>query len=406
MKKRYTYRAYPTVCQTRALARLFGCVRVVFNDFVAAREHQYCESLPFESSGELDKRLLTRAKHTPERAWLADVSSIPLQQSLQDADRAYRNFFKGRAGKPHFKSRHHRQSARFTRSAQFSVHETTHGVGFVRIPKVGQVRFALSRPLPSDPSSFTIIREADGTYHVSFVVEVEEPEPVAVERMAGIDLGLNDFATIVYSDGTREKVSAPKYLRKAERRLAKRQRKLSRKQQGSRNREKARIKVARAHARVRHQRQDFTHQLSTRLARENQAVAVESLSITGLARTRLAKSVHDAGWGMFLRQLSQKTTVVPVDRWFPSTRLCSQCGVIGARKPLGVREWTCPDCGAHLDRDYNAAVNILVAAGLADTINACGGDVRPKLMPLALADATPCEAGTHRIDRGIHAPAT
>lgn len=124
MKKRYTYRAYPTVGQARALARLFGCVRVVFNDFVAAREHQYRESLPFESSGELDKRLLTRAKHTPERAWLADVSSIPLQQSLRDADRAYRNFFKGRAGKPHFKNRHHRQSARFTRSAQFSVHET------------------------------------------------------------------------------------------------------------------------------------------------------------------------------------------------------------------------------------------------------------------------------------------
>lgn len=237
-------------------------------------------------------------------------------------------------------------------------------------------------------------------------MEVAEPEPVAVERVVGIDLGLNDFATIVYSDGTREKVSAPKYLRKAERKLAKRQRELARKQRGSRNREKARIKVARAHARVRHQRQDFTHQLSTRLARENQAVAVESLSITGLARTRLAKSVHDAGWGMFLRQLSQKTTVVPVDRWFPSTRLCSQCGVIGARKPLGVREWTCPDCGTHLDRDYNAAVNILVAAGLADTINACEGDVRPKLMPLALADADPCEAGTHRIDRGIHASAT
>lgn len=401
MKKRYTYRAYPTVGQARALARLFGCVRVVYNDFIAARERQYREGLPFESAGELDKRLLTQAKLTPERAWLSEVSSIPLQQSLRDADRAYRRFFKGKGkvGKPRFKSRHHRQSARFTRSAGFSVHETTHGVGFVRIPKVGRVRFVLSRELPSDPSSITVIREADGTYHVSFVVEVEErPKPQA-SKVSGIDLGLTDFATIVGSDGTRTKVPAPKHLRRAERRLAKRQRELSRKQRGSRNREKARIKVARAHARVRHQRQDFAHQLSTQLARENQAVAVEGLSITGLARTRLAKSVHDAGWGMFLQLLAEKTTVVAVDRWFPSTRTCSQCGVISARKPLGVREWTCLDCGAHLDRDYNAAVNVFVAAGLADTINACGGDVRPKLMSLALVDADPDEAGTHRTDQ-------
>ena len=407
MLKRYSYRAYPTVGQQGALTRLFGCCRVVYNDALRRMEdaHKAGSLLTFGEAS----ALMTKDKTTPERVWLTTVSAVPLQQSLDDLARAYRNFFrgKGKVGHPKFKSRRdRRQSARFTSAARFKVERVNETWGKVFLPKVGWVKFRFSRDLPSQPTSVTIQRLPDGTFHLSFVVDTPAPVAPATDRVSAIDLGLTDLATIVSSDGTREKVAAPKLLRASERRLAKRQRELARKQKGSANREKASLRVARAHSRVARQRLDLAHKLSTRLARENQAVAVESLSITGLARTRLAKSVHDAGWGILLRLLAEKTTVVAIDRWCPSTRTCSQCGVIGGKKPLHIREWTCPDCGARLDRDYNAAVNIMVAAGLAETQNACGGDVRPKLMPLALVRlADPGEAGTHRTDRGTRVSA-
>ena len=407
MLKRYSYRAYPTVGQQGALTRLFGCCRVVYNDALRRMEdaHKAGSLLTFGEAS----ALMTKDKTTPERVWLTTVSAVPLQQSLDDLARAYRNFFrgKGKVGHPKFKSRRdRRQSARFTSAARFKVERVNETWGKVFLPKVGWVKFRFSRDLPSQPTSVTIQRLPDGTFHLSFVVDTPAPVAPVTDRVSAIDLGLTDLATIVSSDGTREKVAAPKLLRASERRLAKRQRELARKQKGSANREKARLRVARAHSRVARQRLDLAHKLSTRLARENQAVAVESLSITGLARTRLAKSVHDAGWGILLRLLAEKTTVVTIDRWCPSTRTCSQCGVIGGKKPLHIREWTCPDCGARLDRDYNAAVNIMVAAGLAETQNACGGDVRPKLMPLALVRlADPGEAGTHRTDRGTRVSA-
>src|SRR5699024_5279769 len=246
--KRYRYRAYPTVEQASAAARTFGCVRVVFNDFLARRrdlrqEGRYRE-VPFS---ETVKDVTTRAKLTPERAWLSEVSNTPLQQSVRDAERAYRNWFDSLSGKrrgrrvghPRFKSRRDRsQSARFTRNCGFSVRETTHGVGFVRLPKIGQVRFALSRPLPSEPSSVTLTRSASGRWYVSFVVEVPDPDPLPeTSRVAGIDLGLTDLATIVSSDGTREKIAAPRHLRAKERKLARAQRELARRQKGSANRE-------------------------------------------------------------------------------------------------------------------------------------------------------------------------
>ncbi|QQY15376.1 transposase [Cutibacterium avidum] len=416
MLKRYSYRAYPGVSQQRALSRLFGCVRLTYNSAIAEarRCHEAGEGYP--GATELQKRVLTRAK--AERPFLTEVCGVALVQAVRDADRAYRNFFtsvkgtrKGRkVGSPKFRSRHdRRQSARLTSATSqggLRVREVS-GTQWaeVWVPKVGWLRYRNSRPLPSQPTSATIIGNPDGTFAISFVVDAPAPVAPATGCVSAIDLGLTDLATIVNSDGTREKVAAPKLLRDSERRLAKRQRELARKQKGSANREKAHLRVARAHSRVTRQRLDLAHKLSTRLARENQAVAVESLSITGLARTRLAKSVHDAGWGILLRLLAEKTTVVAIDRWCPSTRTCSQCGVIGGKRPLHIREWTCPDCGAWLDRDYNAAVNIMVAAGLAETQNACGGDVRPKLMPMALATADPGEAGTHRTDRGICAPA-
>lgn len=406
--KRYRYRAYPTGGQANALTRVFGCVRVVFNDGLAAREEARRDGTKPPTRAELSTAL-TAAKTTEERAWLTEVSSVPLQQALADLDRAYRNFFdsltgkrKGRKiGAPRFKSRKdHRQSARYTRNAGFKITETTHGVGFLTLPKVGRVRFALSRPLPSDPSSVTVIREADGRYYLSFVVEAPTPAPFPdTTRVSGVDVGLTDLAVIASSDGTREKIPNPKWLRRKERALARAQRALARKQKGSNNKDKARTRVAALHRKVRETRLDHHHKLALRLVRENQTVALENLSITGLARTRLAKSVHDAAWDTLMRLVEDKAAehgraVVRAGRWEPTTQTCSVCGTPGGKKALSVRTWICGGCGTVLDRDYNAAVNIMVAAGLAETLNACGPDIRPRL-----AGAVRDEAGTCRTDR-------
>ncbi|WP_246097890.1 RNA-guided endonuclease InsQ/TnpB family protein [Rhodococcus spelaei] len=349
---------------------------------------------------EVQRLVVTAAKSTPERAWLGEVASVALVQACQDARRAYRNFFdslsgrrKGqRVGAPRFRSRKgNRQSIRLTRNG-FTV--TGRGV---RLAKIGDVELAWSRGLPSAPSSATVVREADGRYYVSFVVETSATPLPPSTTVAGIDLGLTDLAAIVRSDGTREKIRAPRHLRGAERRLACGQKALARKEKGSKNRGKARRRVAVLHRKVRETRLDQHHKLAHRLVHDNQVIAVEDLAIAGLARTRLAKSVHDAGWSTLVRLLEEKSvrygqTVVKVDRLFPSTRTCSICGSVGDKKSLSVREWVCP-CGAHLDRDYNAGVNIADAAGLAESLNACGADVR-----LRLAGAVSIEPGTHRTD--------
>jgi putative transposase len=264
------------------------------------------------------------------------------------------------------------------------------------VAKVGRVRVRWSRELPSVPSSVTIIREPDGRFYASFVVERDSSPLPAVTRTAGIDLGLIWFATIAGSDGTIETIANPRHLRAAERRLVRAQRQLSRKHKGSNSRAKARLRVAVAHRRVRDRRADHHHKLALRLIRENQAITVEDLAVAGLARTRLAKNVHDAGWGTFLRLLQAKAAhhgrqVVRVGRWEPTSQTCSACGHRDGPKPLGVRVWACPACRAVHDRDGNAARNILVTAGLAETQTACGGHVRPGVT-LAVAS----EAGIHR----------
>jgi putative transposase len=240
-----------------------------------------------------------------------------------------------------------------------------------------------------------VIKDAAGRYFASFVIETDPAADVArfpaCDAQAGIDLGLTSFA--VLSDGT--VVRSPKFLRRAERKLRKLQKSLSRKADGSSNRETARVKVARAHAKVADSRRDFHHQVSTAIIRDNQAVYAEDLCVAGLARTRLAKSVHDAGWSAFVNMLEYKARRYgryfgKIGRWVPSTGPCSACGVNQGRKPLHVRQWTCTACGAVHDRDRNAAQNIL-AAGLADRLNACGGGVRP-----GLALAAACETGTLR----------
>jgi putative transposase len=397
MLVRYRYRIDPAGRQRQTLARAFGCARVVYNDALRERERAHHASEPITDS-EVQRRVVTLAKTTPERAWLAEVASVALVQACQDARRAYRNWFaslsgtrKGRrVGHPRFRTKHGRQSIRLTRNG-FALHGAR-----LYVAKVGQVRVRWSRPLPSAPSSVTIIRDPDGRYYASFVVE-RAPTPLPpVDRVAGIDLGLARFATLAASEDTSETIANPRHLRAAQRRLARAQRQLARKRKGSVNRAKARHRVAVCHRKVRDRRADHHHKLALRLARENQAVAVEDLSVKGLARTRLAKSVHDAGWASFVRLLEHKAAqygrrVVKVDRFQPTSQTCSVCGHRDGPKPLAVRTWACPACATVHDRDVNAARNILVAAGLAETQNACGAGVRPPAMA-AVGD----EAGTHR----------
>ncbi len=367
---------------------------MVFNDGLRAREEAHDAGLPYITDRELSARL-TAVKATPQRAWLNEVSAVVLQQALADLNTAYRNFFasvkgtrKGpKVGKPKFRSRKdHRQAIRFTANAWFKVLAN----GKLRLPKIGDVPVRWSRPLPSEPSSVTIIKDGAGRYFASFVIETGPGSLPATEPVVGIDLGLRHFA--VLSDG--RKIVSPRFLRRAERLLKRRQQELSRKHKGSANREKARLKVARAHARVADARRDFHHQLSTALIRDNQAVAVEDLAVKGLSRTRLAKSVHDAGWSSFVAMLEYKARRYGrefrrIGRFEPTSQTCCLCGAKDGPKPLHIRTWQCQGCGGWLDRDINAAVNVAKAAGLA--VTACRAQVRPGAPSLAQRG----ETGTH-----------
>nr|WP_238547358.1 transposase [Actinoplanes friuliensis] len=406
---RYNFRVYPTPSQQIELARAFGCARVVFNDGLRLRQQAREAGGKYVSDGELSRRLITEAKLTPERAWLGEVSSVVLQQALADLNTAYRNFFASISGKrkgrtlapPRFRSRKdNRQAIRFTKNSRFKILDNSR----LRLPRIGDLAVRWSRTLPSDPSSVAIIRDAAGRYFASFVVQSTDEALPPVESEVGIDLGLTHFA--VLSDGT--KVTAPKFLRRAARKLKRLQQALSRKQRGSQNRKKAVVKVARAHARVADTRRDWQHQLSTTIIRENQAVYVEDLCVVGLGRTRLAKSVHDAGWAGFTGMLEYKAarygrTFGRVDRFFPSTRMCSDCGRINDKIALNVRSWDCP-CGSYHDRDVNAAKNIK-AAGQAD-FNDRRAQVRPGLVPAPRGEAVthPDAAYSTRSVEGISVP--
>ena len=377
---RYRYRIYPTAPQRSALARVFGCVRTVYNDAVAARKDARAAGLPFPTTAELDKRLITAAKRTPERAWLAEVSTVPLQQALRDCHAAYRNFFdslKGkragaRMGPPRFKRRSHSQSARFTRNG-FVMRAS----GRVYVAKVGELKVAWSRKLPVEPSSVTNVKTSTGKYFASFVVAIDDGaealEPVDAET--GIDLGLKDFA--VLRGG--KVIESPRFFRSMERKLKNSQRALSRKQPGSVNRAKARTAVAKIHERIRHRRDDWLNKQVKAIVAENQGIYVEDLCVKGLTKGTAAKSLHDQALGLFLARLESKATragrtFIKVDRYFPSTRLCSVCGALTGPKGLAelrIRGWLC-GCGAVHDRDANAEINIrregqrLAAAGPAE----------------------------------------
>jgi putative transposase len=396
VKQRYRYRLYPHPHQQLALAKAFGCARVVWNDALAKSRELYAAgektSYPL-----LAKLCITQAKQTPERSWLSDPSNVVLQQSVRDLDQAFRNWWASLSGKrkgpkvrtPRFKKRRGAQAIRFM-SHVFRAGERTLTLG-----KIGTVPIEWSRDLPSDPSSVTVIRDASGRYFASFVVEVEvEPTPLPNNGKAvGIDLGLASL--VVTSDG--EKIAPPKFLRSALKRLRRLQRHLKHKQKGSNRLAVARRKVAALHATIADKRLDFLHQLSTRILRENQTVVLEDLNVSGMLKNKnLARSIADAGWRQFRTLLESKALqydrqVVVINRWLPTSQVCSTCGHQAGKKELSIREWQCPSYGTVHDRDVNAAQNIL-AAGLAESQNGRGAAHKSTALV-----AAGCEAPTHPI---------
>ena len=409
MKARYRYRIYPTFSQQVSLAKLFGCTRVVWNDALAHCIKEYRSGNKKPTNGALQKQFITHAKKTQERSWLSEVSNIALQQSLNDLDQAYQNFFKSckgeRKGKsvkpPKFKKRRNAQSARFT-TGGFKVHKNS-----VYIAKIGFIKTAWSRKLSSKPSSATVIKDSAGRYFVSFVVEIQPELLPQTGETCGIDLGIINFAT--FDDG--QKVKAPKPLKKNLKRLRKRQKSLSRKQKGSKRREVARQKVAKLHAKIKDIRTDFLHKLSTKVVKENQLIALEDLNVNGLIKNRkLSRAISDLGWREFRTFLEGKAEKYGrefriIDRWQPTSQICSCCGEKGGKKELSVREWTCLWCSAIHDRDINAANNILkVAGGQSETLNGRGG-LRKTTAKVAAADEASTPFGDpYKKGRGEESP--
>ena len=318
--------------------------------------------------------MLTQLKQQEDHAWLNEVSCVPPQQALRHLDKAFRNFFEGRAKYPTFKKRRNRQSAEYTTSAF-----KWDGTSLLLAKMTEPLAINWSRPLPdgAKPSTVTVTKDCVDRYFVSLLVEEDIKQLDEREQSVGADLGLKEF--VILSTG--EVVGNPKFFHKDEKRLAKAQRRHARKKKGSKNRAKARKKVARVHARIADRRRDFLHQLSTRLIRENQTVCVESLQVKNMVKNHsLAKAISDVGWSEFVSFLSYKAewygrNLVKIDKWYPSSKRCFDCGHILDSLDLDVRVWTCPECGVVHDRDLNAAKNIR-SVGLT-VLNACGEAVRP-----------------------------
>jgi putative transposase len=362
------------------LNRTFGCVRVVWNRTLAWRRHRYQEDKTGTTYAQASA-YLTALKATEELAWLNEVSCVPLQQAIRHQQTAYAAFFAKRARYPRFKSRQGRQSAEYTRSG-FRWRD-----GRLYLAKMGTpLAFTWSwpevDPATIDPTTVTVSRDPCGRWYVAFAVDVHEPAPLpATSRAVGVDLGVKDFA--VTSD--EQRIPNPKHLEQRARSLARYQRRTARCQPGSANRAKAKAKAARAHRKVRAARTDFLHKTSTRLVRDNDLIMLEDLAVKNMIRNRkVARAISDCGWGTFREMLEYKAArcgrrVIVIDRWFPSSKMCSACGHVLAELGLKIRMWQCPSCGTRHDRDINAAKNILtaglaVAGGIPG--HACGADVR------------------------------
>jgi putative transposase len=378
MKARYQYRFYPTDQQQQSLARLFGCVRVVWNDALA-----FCKQSENTPGFNQLSAMLTQVKKTEEREWLTEVAAVPLQQSLRNLDAAYQNFFNSRNGKrkgrkmgvPKFKKKTNQQSAQFTKGA-FSVKDKE-----VYLAKIGNLQPIWSRDLPSEPSSVTVIKDCAGRYFLSFVVEIE---PVAIEaknRSIGIDLGVATFA--VMSNG--ERAIAPNYS-SLDRKIRKLQRKLARQQKGSNRRNKTRLSIAKLHNRIADTRRDFLHKLSTKVVSENQTIVLEDLNVSGMVKNRrLARVISLQGWREFRTMCEAKSDkfsrqFTVISRWEPTSQICSNCGFKWGKIDLSIRSILCINCGVEHCRDGNASKNIeMVGAGNWHDLKRTGSDSHTKL---------------------------
>ncbi|WP_329352128.1 transposase [Streptomyces sp. NBC_01261] len=374
VKRAFRYRFYPTHEQAAELSRTFGCVRLVYNKALEERTRAWYgeqRRLSYVQSS----AALTQWKKTEELAFLAEVSSVPLQQALRHLQAAFAHFFAKRAKYPRYKSRKKsRASAEYTRSA------LTWREGQLTLAKMAEpLDIRWSRPLPegAEPTTASVSRDAAGRWFVSLLCEDSIAPAPAMNTAVGLDAGITSLVTL----STGEKIANPKHERRDRARLARAQRELSRKAKGSANREKARRKVARVHARIADRRRDFLHKLTSRIVHENQVVVIEDLTVRNLLKNgTLARAVSDAAWTDLRSMLEYKCAwygreLVVIDRFFPSSKLCGSCGTVRGKLSLNVREWTCEHCGAVHDRDVNAARNIL-AAGLAAA--ACGDGVRPQ----------------------------
>ena len=378
VKRAYRFRFYPDPQQETLLAQTFGCVRFVYNSILRYRTDAYYQAQTKVNYIGANARL-TEIKKLPEFAFLNDVSSVPLQQCLRNQQTAFKNFFEGRAKYPTFKSKRHRQSAEFTYRA------FTFKNGELKLAKCDKpLAIKWSRQLPSDPTTVTVSKDPAGRYFVSCLCEFEPTLLPITDKKIGIDVGIKDL--FVTSDGF--KSGNPRHTANYAAKLAKYQRRLAKKKLGSKNRLKAKRKVARIHAKIADCRSDNLHKLSRRLVNENQVICAENLAVKNMIKNpKLAKHIADASWGEFTRQLEYKSgwagrTYVEIGRFFPSSKRCSCCGFVKDKLPLDVRSWKCPECGTTHDRDVNAARNIL-AVGL--TVLAFGDNVSDNGISVSLS---------------------
>lgn len=383
LHKAVQVRLYPTIEQQSLLAQSFGCARWWWNYALNKSIETYKETGKGLNRSALNA-LLPELKKDENTKWLADCYSQVLQATTLNLTTAYKNFFDKRAGFPKFKSKHGKQSIQYPQNVKIVDRS-------VKLPgNIGLVKAKIHRPIEGKIKTVTVSKTPSGKYFASILTEVEGSNPTTSEgKIYGIDLGLKHFAVV--TDGEKiSKYDNPKHLAKHEKNLKRKQKKLARKQKGSKSRNRYRKIVAKVHERVSNSRQDFLHKLSYKLVSDSQAVIVENLHVKGMVcNHNLAKAISDCGWGMFTNFLAYKLErkggkLVEIDRFFPSSKLCSNCFYQVNEMPLDIREWTCPHCGTHHDRDGNAAINIraegirmLKAEGSA--VSAVGGEVRPRL---------------------------
>lgn len=369
MNKAFKYRMYPNKNQISLLEKTFGCVRFVWNNILAWRSEEYRVN---KTKINYSKTSAYLTAFKTEKVFLADVSSVALQQTLRNQDLAFSNFFAKRGAYPNFKKKHGKQSFRLV-SSGFSLKD-----GKLYIAKSKEpLKIKWSRLLQGEPTSITISKDCAGRYFVSILCTTEIQHKPVLSKSVGIDVGISHFA--ITSDG--EKFANQKLIKKHEQKLAKLQRRLSKKKKGSKNRLKAKLKVAKLHAKIADTRKDYLHKTSTKLINENQVICLEDLNVSGMVKNRkLAKAISDCGWTDFNNMLAYKAewygrTISKISSWYPSSQICSTCGYQPGKKPLNIRKWICTNCGVKHDRDINAAKNILTA-GQAEL--ACGEAVRPK----------------------------